>query len=308
MRNTALYDKLIEIMNNFISDNFNILQINNISGKVLSLPENFREGVLSFFKGEDTGIPISFNSEESFKQPINIFNIETKQKILFNDSQTEKLFLALKEQAKNRGFVESFFNRKLQLKIEKMIKKHNFDFVEMELIKEDTEENNLFLNITVYNEDNFDKEDMSPKEEEFFKKNNMVEISLNIIKERLNQSIDSLMKYFEDMCLMLNNIDFNKHIINNEIGYIDSNGNEIVAGYVIKRKDKTDVVLFNNLLQQFEYEMSVLNRNRVLEKVAKIEVTEKRNDVASKFIETGFFTQQEYSKMYYCILNENTIS
>lgn len=294
MRSTVLYEKIAEIMESFVLDDFNISQISNISGKVLSLPENFKDEVLSFFENKNSE-KIAFNLNETFQLPINISNIEPKQKILFNTTQTELLFFALKEQAQKKGFVQSFFNHKLQSKIEKMIKKSSAGLVEMELVKE---ENSFFLNIAVYNEDTFD-EDISLKE-----KNDIVEVSLDMIKEPLNNQFNYLVEYFNNICLMLENIGFNNIVIDNEIGYID-NEEDKVAGYVIKKEDKTDIILFNNLFQQFEYETNVLNRNRVLEKVAEIEVNENRNDVASKYIETGFFTQQEYSKMYNQLLNNN---
>lgn len=317
MGNKALYEKLKGIMEHFVSDSFNVLQLSNISDEVLFLPLNIKEEMVSFFQNSEndknTAQKILFNPKEEemvsfFQKQVNINDNKSEKKIMFNTEQTEQLLSALKEQAKGKGFVQSFFNRKLQSKIDAVIKNLNdTELIEMELVKKDE---NFFFNVAIYNEDNFDSvEDMSSKEKKKFENKCIIEIPLNIFAkeytEKINESFERLVNLFKELCQMLYNIDFgSQDIIENEIGYIDKKNNQNIAGYAVGTEDKTNIVLFNNLLHQFNYETNVAGRNRVLEIITEKEVKAGTIDnFASRFIEMGFFSQQQYSEMYQSLLN-----
>lgn len=317
MGNNALYEKLKEIMEHFVSDSFNVLQLSNISDEVLFLPLNIKEEMVSFFQNSEndknTAQKILFNPKEEemvsfFQKQVNINDNKSEKKIMFNSEQTEQLLSALKKQAKEKGFVQHFFNRKLQSKIDTVIKNLNdTELIEMELVKKDE---NFSFNVAVYNEDNFDSvENMSLKEKKKFENKCMIEIPLNIFAkeyiEKINENFELLVNLLENLCQMLYNIDFgSQDIIENEIGYIDEKNNKNIAGYVVKTENKTNIILFNNLLQQFDYETNIAGRNRVLEIITEKEVKAGTIDnFASQFIEMGFFSQQQYSEMYQSLFN-----
>jgi hypothetical protein len=311
--NNALYEKLSETMKFFNFNDFSILQLSSVSDKALALPETLQKEMVSFFSNpsmsnDNSNVLFTPSIGEEkvsfFQKPTSIYT-EFEQKILFNIEQTKQLFSALEQQAKSKGFVKSFFNRKLQSKIDALIKNSDDTFVEMELVRklEENSKPKFLLNISAYDEDAFDNDLACIP---------TIEIPLDVYAVDYVEEIDSqfkrIVEYNEKICTLLEEIEFSSQdLVENEVGYFDKDeSKKNIVGYVVKGENETKIIPFNTPLQQLEYEVNMLNRNRVLEIVARKEVTEGRNDIASRFIENGFFNQQQYSAMFhYALDNEN---